>query len=124
MISDWRLQGLAAAVGARLDGWRAEGAPHRIWERDPGFWEGTDPRSVRDRLGWLDVPPPNAPIVAEVVSFAEEVRREGVDSAVLVGMGGSALAPHVLVPTLLETVKTQLADVCVQFAMLPKLSVP
>lgn len=63
----------------------------RIWERDPTVWTGHDEAHW---LGWLDEPlrmrerlPELADLVSAVGSF---------DDVVLLGMGGSSLAPDVL----------------------------
>ena len=62
-----------------------------IWARDKGVWTNAD----EDRwLGWLD-----APLKGEHVleaEFAEQAREDGLDTCVLLGMGGSSLAPEVL----------------------------
>ena len=64
----------------------------RIWARDASLWTGADEASW---LGWLEEP---ARVRAEVnllLEFADSVTRR-VDSVVLLGMGGSSLAPEVL----------------------------
>ena len=62
-----------------------------IWARDKGVWTNAD----EDRwLGWLD-----APLKGEHVletEFAEQAREDGLETCVLLGMGGSSLAPEVL----------------------------
>jgi transaldolase/glucose-6-phosphate isomerase len=62
-----------------------------IWAGDKGVWTKAD----EDRwLGWLD-----APLKGEHVleaEFAEQAREDGLDTCVLLGMGGSSLAPEVL----------------------------
>ncbi|HZR96320.1 MAG TPA: hypothetical protein VFA56_11535 [Gaiellaceae bacterium] len=65
----------------------------RIWERDPTVWTGADEAKW---LGWLDEPRRMAERIAELEAFAEEVADEGLDAVVLLGMGGSSLAPEVL----------------------------
>jgi transaldolase/glucose-6-phosphate isomerase len=70
----------------------------RIWRKDHTVWR-PDPSEISNRLGWLDLATPMRPHVAELESFAEEVRA-GFDTAVLLGMGGSSLAPEVLRQTL------------------------
>jgi transaldolase / glucose-6-phosphate isomerase len=65
----------------------------RIWERDPTLWTGADEAKW---LGWLDEPRRMRERVGELVRFAEEVVEEGLDAVVLLGMGGSSLAPEVL----------------------------
>jgi phosphoglucose isomerase-like protein len=64
----------------------------RIWARDSSLWTS----SGEDRwLGWLDEPERMRGRVGELVSFAEEAV-ESFDDCVLLGMGGSSLAPEVL----------------------------
>jgi len=65
----------------------------RIWKRDPTVWRD-DPTEIRDRLGWLDLPRTMAGRVGEIQRVAEEVRAQA-DDVVLLGMGGSSLAPEV-----------------------------
>jgi glucose-6-phosphate isomerase len=65
----------------------------RIWERDPTVWTGADEAKW---LGWLDEPRRMRERVDELSSFADEVADEGLDAVVLLGMGGSSLAPEVL----------------------------
>jgi len=64
----------------------------RIWAYDASLW--TD--SGEDRwLGWLDVVTRVQPHVGELNAFAESAT-EQFDDCVLLGMGGSSLAPEVL----------------------------
>jgi glucose-6-phosphate isomerase len=65
----------------------------RIWERDPSVWTSGDEAQW---LGWLDEPRRMAERVPEVTAFADAVADEGYDAVVLLGMGGSSLAPEVL----------------------------
>jgi transaldolase/glucose-6-phosphate isomerase len=65
----------------------------RIWERDPAAWTGGDEASW---LGWLDEPARMRERVAELIAFADALAADGVDTVVLLGMGGSSLAPEVL----------------------------
>jgi phosphoglucose isomerase-like protein len=64
----------------------------RIWERDPTVWTGDGEAKW---LGWLDEPQRMIARVDELVSFAAEVASDFGD-VVLLGMGGSSLAPEVL----------------------------
>ncbi len=65
----------------------------RIWERDPTLWTGRDEARW---LGWLDEPHRMRERVAELQVFAAEVAEAGLDTVVLLGMGGSSLASEVL----------------------------
>jgi transaldolase / glucose-6-phosphate isomerase len=62
----------------------------RIWERDPSVWTGGDEASW---LGWLDEPLRMLERVDDLLEFASTVE---YDTAVLLGMGGSSLAPEVM----------------------------
>jgi transaldolase/glucose-6-phosphate isomerase len=72
---------------------RPETAPdelvERIWERDPTVWTGSDEAQW---LGWLDEPLRMRERVSELTGFAAAL---DVDDVVLLGMGGSSLAPEV-----------------------------
>jgi glucose-6-phosphate isomerase len=64
----------------------------RIWAYDASLWTGSD----EDRwLGWLDVVSRMQVRVDELNAFAEATA-EQLDDCVLLGMGGSSLAPEVL----------------------------
>jgi hypothetical protein len=64
----------------------------RIWSRDPTLWTGTGEARW---LGWLDEPSRMREEAEPLVRLADSVSRQ-VDSVVLLGMGGSSLAPEVL----------------------------
>ncbi|MEX1103272.1 MAG: bifunctional transaldolase/phosoglucose isomerase [Dehalococcoidia bacterium] len=83
------------AVEARLDAMTRDHILDRIWQRDHTVWK-PDPAELRDRLDWLTVADEMAEHVDELVAFATEVRGDGYTTTVLLGMGGSSLAPEVL----------------------------
>jgi transaldolase / glucose-6-phosphate isomerase len=64
-----------------------------IWERDPAVWTGHDEAQW---LGWLDEPRRMRERVGELKAFVDDVRAAGLETCVLLGMGGSSLAPEVL----------------------------
>jgi hypothetical protein len=64
----------------------------RIWERDPTLWTGHDEAQW---LGWLDEPLRMRERLPELADFAAGVAGDA-DDVVLLGMGGSSLAPEVL----------------------------
>ena len=67
----------------------------RIWSRDHTLWSD-DPTEIADRLGWLDVASSMLGEVDDLTAFADDVRRDGIDHVVLLGMGGSSLGPEVI----------------------------
>ncbi|MBA2475309.1 MAG: glucose-6-phosphate isomerase [Actinobacteria bacterium] len=64
----------------------------RIWAGDASLWTGAD---EADWLGWLREPERMRAQASELRRFAEEAR-EQFSTFVLLGMGGSSLAPEVL----------------------------
>jgi transaldolase / glucose-6-phosphate isomerase len=65
----------------------------RIWARDPSVWTGGDEPQW---LGWLDEPARMQERLQELLDFGDGVLDDGLDTFVLLGMGGSSLAPEVL----------------------------
>ena len=89
------LGGLQDRVDARLADWTRAGYLRRLWAKDPALWAGGSPEAVCDRLGWLDLPVRMEPRLAGIRTFAGVIAAEGFTHAVLLGMGGSSLAPEV-----------------------------
>lgn len=89
----------AAAVEARLARWREEGFVRRMGEKDPTLWVEEPVPELADRLGWLTLPADMEREAAALAGFGQEIRAEGVRHAVVLGMGGSSLAPEVFART-------------------------
>jgi glucose-6-phosphate isomerase/transaldolase/glucose-6-phosphate isomerase len=66
----------------------------RIWQKDHTVWQ-PEPAEITNRLGWLDVIDSMTAEAATLTSFAGEIKRAGFRHIVLLGMGGSSLAPEV-----------------------------
>ena len=85
---------LAALIEhARRDGWAS-----RLFDRDPGLWS-EDPKvraDIADRLGWLAAPDHFTRQIPALEAFGDRIRVDGFTTAVVMGMGGSSLAPEVL----------------------------
>ncbi len=84
-----------ASVEERLEAWQRANFARRLWRKDPTLWSATPLPELTDRLGWLFLPETKPEDLDALVAFAEEVKAEGVRFAVLLGMGGSSLAPEV-----------------------------
>jgi transaldolase / glucose-6-phosphate isomerase len=66
----------------------------RIWDRDPTVWTGGDEAKW---LGWLDEPLRMQEQLDSVLAFGNDVISAGaIDDYVVLGMGGSSLAPEVM----------------------------
>jgi glucose-6-phosphate isomerase len=68
----------------------------RIWAKDPTVFGEAGQPEIADRLGWLDIADRMLDEVGDLAAFADEVRDDGIADVVLLGMGGSSLAPEVL----------------------------
>ena len=87
-----------AAVDARLDALDRERFAERLWAHDDSLW-GDDPehrKVAANRLGWLDCIHTLRIEVEALHTLAISIWREGFTHAVLLGMGGSSLAPEVM----------------------------
>ena len=83
------------AACARLDSVQFASA---LWNQQLEVWSA-DPairQLIANRLGWLRVLDFVAPLVPRLHAFAESIKQSGFTDVVLLGMGGSSLAPEVL----------------------------
>ena len=80
---------------------RAERWAERLFDRDPSLWSADSrvQEAIADRLGWLDAPGHFTERIAALEGFGEGIREAGFTTAVVAGMGGSSLAPDVLIKT-------------------------
>jgi glucose-6-phosphate isomerase len=68
----------------------------RLREGDASLWGPPGTEEISDRLGWLTIGERMLAVLDELEAFAEQVSRDGFTDVVLLGMGGSSLAPEVL----------------------------
>jgi glucose-6-phosphate isomerase len=66
----------------------------RIWRHDHTVWK-PEPTEIANRLGWLHSPEAMQAALPEIDALVAEVRAAGYTHALLLGMGGSSLAPEV-----------------------------
>lgn len=66
----------------------------RIWSHDHTLWK-PDPTEISNRLGWLHTPDNMDESVARLQTLVKAVRADGYTDVLLIGMGGSSLAPEV-----------------------------
>ena len=77
---------------------RRERWAERLIDRDTSLWS-SDPHvqaTMAERLGWLEAPHHYRDQTAALEGFGEGIRDAGFRTAVVMGMGGSSLAPEVL----------------------------
>jgi transaldolase/glucose-6-phosphate isomerase len=66
---------------------RIRAGDHTVWKPDPG--------EITNRLGWLRTAEKMIAAIPELEAFADSARNDGSTHALLLGMGGSSLAPEV-----------------------------
>ena len=69
-----------------------------LWSRRLDVWsaEPAVQQKIANRLGWLESTAFVLPHLPRLRAFAESVRASGITDVMLLGMGGSSLAPEVL----------------------------
>jgi transaldolase/glucose-6-phosphate isomerase len=83
-------------VAKRVTQAAEEDVARRIWRKDDTLWGPAGQPEVANRLGWLTVAEQMREELDDLQAFAVGVRDEGVKDVVLLGMGGSSLAPEVI----------------------------
>lgn len=82
-------------VDVRLKEWKKIGFGRRLSEKDPTLWFEKPVSEITNRLGWFDLPDSMHEQLDNISAFAGEIKGEGFTHVVLLGMGGSSLAPDV-----------------------------
>ncbi len=98
-VESHSLGSIDAAVEKRLAAWCKEDYCKRMWAKDPTLWSAKPVPEITDRLGWLHLPETMHAHVQDLTQFREQIKKEGFTHAVLLGMGGSSLAPKVFQET-------------------------
>ena len=85
-------------ITAVINGLASEKFVDRLFMRDASAWkEGQDEKDIiANALGWLDMPLKQKKDLDVITAFAEEIKKDGFTDVVLLGMGGSSLAPYVM----------------------------
>ncbi len=83
------------AIDARLARAATEEVARRIFDHDDTLWGPAGQAEVSNRLGWLDVHDRLLKEVDDLAAFAQAAHSDGLTEAVVLGMGGSSLAPEV-----------------------------
>ncbi len=78
------------------------GVAGKVWKKDATYWKPNtkpDDMEISGWLGWLTAPEAGLQALDDLNSFVDGVRKEGFTDAVVLGMGGSSLAPLVFAET-------------------------
>ncbi len=83
-----------SAVDAALKEMQSDDIIKRIWEIDHTVWQD-DPTEISNRLGWLTSVGFVRDNMEKINALVKAVQDDGYTHALLLGMGGSSLAPEV-----------------------------
>jgi glucose-6-phosphate isomerase len=91
---------ILSAVESRLTAWGKNNIAARVWGLDPTVWKKSPEDNVElsNKLGWLNLPSAMQNQVNMLETFALDTIKY-FDDIVLLGMGGSSLAPEVFFKT-------------------------
>ena len=85
---------LEAPVAGAVESLAAGDVTGRLWNGDHTLW-ADDPSEISDRLGWLTVAEAMTARIEDLEALAASAAADGIAHVVLLGMGGSSLAPEV-----------------------------
>jgi glucose-6-phosphate isomerase len=87
-----------AGVDAALTDIAAKRVIARIWDHDHTVWK-PEPAEITNRLGWLHIAEVMSENVHRLEALAQAARDDGYTHVLLLGMGGSSLAPELFQKT-------------------------
>ncbi|MBE3142311.1 MAG: bifunctional transaldolase/phosoglucose isomerase, partial [Planctomycetes bacterium] len=92
------LGSLKQPIAQRIGQLEKDEASKRLFANDPTLWteDSAGQQLIRHRLGWLNSPQTSRNLLPELQAFAAEAQSAGFKYALLLGMGGSSLAPEVM----------------------------
>jgi transaldolase/glucose-6-phosphate isomerase len=99
LLAEWKHQTFhlgkyQAAVQTALSQIQRDRIMSRIWARDYTVWK-PQPTEISNRLGWLDIADRMIDNLHRLHALADELQADEYTHALLLGMGGSSLAPEV-----------------------------
>ncbi len=96
---------LADEVVKRVEDLKSSDIISRVYRNDPTVWitssDSTDSLNetkhvIQTRLGWLDLLIASQVLIPELEAFANRCRMDGFTKVLVIGMGGSSLAPETM----------------------------
>src|SRR3954469_3564173 len=95
-IEAWLPDDLEPAISARARKAVEQNVAQRIWRKDDTLWGEHGAPEIGNRLGWLTIADKMREALPDLDAFAKQAVADGFTDCVLLGMGGSSLAPEVL----------------------------
>jgi glucose-6-phosphate isomerase len=87
---------LTGTLDAQIARAQQDDVASRLRQGDPSLWAPAGTPEVANRLGWLSIAERMLDELPSIEALAAQVRDEEIADVVLLGMGGSSLAPEVL----------------------------
>ncbi len=84
--------GYRDTVDRTLEDLRKHNVMSRLWDHDHTLWKDS-PAEISNRLGWLSSPVNMKGVTGQIKDTVGHILEEGYTDALLLGMGGSSLAP-------------------------------
>ena len=100
MAISWRISQANQAITDQTARWIRDRLMHRLWDRDPTVWSTEPVPEIEDRLGWLTLASTSRTLVPRIEELRHAAVHAGITHVVLLGMGGSSLAPEVFASSL------------------------
>ncbi len=91
-------------VDERIEQWSRSNTISRIWNADSTVWipessDSTEQKELGNQLGWLKLPEQMLAQVEALEGFAAQIKSSKYTAVILLGMGGSSMAPEVFAKT-------------------------
>jgi len=83
-----------SSIDTALENIQSENIVQRVWNHDHTVWR-PDPTEITNRLGWLHSPENMVENIEPIMALVNDVQAGGYTHVLLMGMGGSSLAPEV-----------------------------
>lgn len=92
-----RLGDLFSKVKERVEQLEKTDFPKRLWNHDPNLWTNSPDgqKEITQRMDWLDAPWQLRDVTDQLGGLLEGLINDRITNAVVLGMGGSSLAPEV-----------------------------
>jgi len=90
------------AIEAALADLEVNSVIPRIWDYDNTVWK-PDPKEITNRLGWLHIIDTMQRETSRMLALTNVLQQEGYTDVLILGMGGSSLAPEVFSRTFATT---------------------
>ncbi len=92
------LDGHFEDVSETIGNLQKNGFLDRLWQKDYRLWSD-EPVDIENRMGWLEIARTMQHEIGRIKDVADSLVREGYRKAILLGMGGSSLAPELFSQT-------------------------